>query len=89
MANAAMRVDSAFANCSDKRIEIDMTVLSGDPKVFVDTFLSTARAGVCNLQDPTMAAFAARGWRFRYTFKAAGSETVTSTLDCGNIARGL
>ena len=87
MANSAVSIDSANANCPEKRIEIDMTVLSGDPKIFVDTFLSTARSGVCNPQDPTMTTFNARGWRFRYTFKAAGREIVTSTLDCRNNAR--
>ena len=82
MANAAVRIDNAIANCSAKRIEIEMAVVSGDPKVFVDTFLTTARSGVCNMQDPTMATFAARGWRFRYSFNAFGRETIATTLDC-------
>lgn len=82
MVPAGINLNSADANCAQKRIEIDMTILRGDPKVFTDAFLAIARSGVCNQQDPTMVTFDQRGWRFRYTFKAAGRETITTTLDC-------
>lgn len=84
MVPAGINLNLAIANCAQKRIEIDMTILQGDPKVFTDTFLAIARSGVCNLQDPTMVTFDQRGWRFRYTFKAAGRETITTTLDCND-----
>jgi len=82
--SAAARTSAAKANCAAKRLEIDITILvSGDRRqLFIDTFMMSARAGACNFSDPTMAAFAKRGWHFQYTFHSAAAEPKTFLLEC-------
>lgn len=72
------------ADCSARRIRATITIAaSGDQFTGLhEAFVANARAGVCNLSDPTMAAFHDRGWRYAYRFLAQDGETVNVTLNC-------
>jgi hypothetical protein len=71
-------------DCAAKRVKANMKAdLSGQPLgAFVTNFLGVARAGVCNLSDPTMAAFHNRGWKFAYRFEAADGSVQEHVLAC-------
>ncbi|MBU7579635.1 MAG: hypothetical protein KAF27_04085 [Porphyrobacter sp.] len=76
---AAMSVD-----CAAKKLRANMKAdLSGPPlDVYVNRFLGAARAGVCNLSDPTMAAFHKRGWKFAYKFEGSDGSVQEHVLTC-------
>ncbi len=72
------------ADCGAKRIHAQISLgLSGaDFDGYVQMFMATARAGVCDMSNPTMVAFADRGWGFTYTFEASDGTSEEIVLDC-------
>ena len=78
------RIAPPVADCAAKRIRADIKVsLSGAAfDNYVANFMGASRSGVCNLSDPTMRAFADRGWKFAYKFQDEGGHIKDVVLDC-------
>ena len=71
-------------DCAAKRIRANMKADLSGPSLdaYVARFLGVSRAGVCNLSDPTMAAFHKRGWKFAYRFEGADGSVQEHVLTC-------
>lgn len=72
------------ANCVARRVEakIDVALNGTQLDDFVNRFVAAAKSGVCNLNDPTMKAFADRGWKFEYIFTGSDRRVVPYLLTC-------
>lgn len=79
-----LTASSIAADCATKRLNASIVLsVDGEPfESYIQDFLLTARSGVCDRSNPTMNAFATRGWRFAYRFESASGETREHVLDC-------
>ena len=71
-------------DCKARHINGKVTTAVSGPAfdIFVTNFMAVARAGVCNLSDPTMATFHKRGWKFAYRLEAVDGSVQEHVLAC-------
>lgn len=82
--NAPITSNRLAADCASKQIRSNMKIaLDGQAfDNYVVNFVGVARSGVCNMSDPTMKAFASRGWRFAYRFESTQGTVEERLLTC-------
>lgn len=75
---------SAAADCKAKRIRGNVAVNEAGQTFddFILSFVTKARANICNFDRPAMKAFAERGWRYTYIFTSSEGELRSAEVNC-------